>query len=145
MAAFRDSALAFIGDLRSSNIRISVAESIDAMRAVAAIGLDQRGRVREALAAALIKDEADRATFDEAFARHFGGADQAAVTAADDAREADAAHRADGDVREAGDIEASSARPACRRAGGDRCRNWQARVRGCFVRWKRGGTGRTRA
>jgi len=73
MAVFRDSVLAFIADLRGSSIRISVAESIDAMRAIAAIGLDQRGRVREALAAALIKDETDRAIFNEVFALHFGG------------------------------------------------------------------------
>jgi uncharacterized protein len=51
-------------------VRISVAESIDAMNAVAAVGLE-RTRMHEALAAALIKDEADRATFDDAFDRFF--------------------------------------------------------------------------
>ncbi|HEY6301390.1 MAG TPA: VWA domain-containing protein [Candidatus Binatus sp.] len=40
------------------------------MNAVAAVGLE-RARMHEALAAALIKDEADRATFDEAFNRFF--------------------------------------------------------------------------
>ena len=40
------------------------------MNAVAAVGLE-RARMHEALAAALIKDEADRATFDEAFDRFF--------------------------------------------------------------------------
>jgi uncharacterized protein with von Willebrand factor type A (vWA) domain len=49
-----------------------VAESLDAMRAVAAAGL-ARTRMREALAASLIKEEADRAIFDEVFARRFGG------------------------------------------------------------------------
>ncbi len=51
-------------------MRISVAESIDAMNAVAAVGLE-RARMHEALAAALIKDEADRALFDESFNRFF--------------------------------------------------------------------------
>src|SRR5262249_47863365 len=50
--------------------RISVAESIDAMNAVAAAGLEQ-ARLREALAATLIKDEADRAIFDETFTKFF--------------------------------------------------------------------------
>ena len=40
------------------------------MNAVAAVGLE-RAQMHEALAAALIKDEADRATFDEAFNRFF--------------------------------------------------------------------------
>ncbi|HSR57460.1 MAG TPA: VWA domain-containing protein, partial [Candidatus Binataceae bacterium] len=42
------------------------------MNAVAAAGLE-RARMREALAAALIKDEADREIFDRLFARFFGG------------------------------------------------------------------------
>jgi uncharacterized protein len=49
---------------------VSVAESIDAMNAVVAAGLE-RSRMREALAASLIKDEADRAVFDECFERFF--------------------------------------------------------------------------
>ncbi|HVA79512.1 MAG TPA: VWA domain-containing protein [Candidatus Binataceae bacterium] len=60
----------FIAVLRAAAIRISVAESIDAMRAVAAAGLE-REPMCEALAAALIKDEADRAAFDDAFAHFF--------------------------------------------------------------------------
>ncbi|MDO8430862.1 MAG: VWA domain-containing protein [Candidatus Binatus sp.] len=70
MAALRDQLIKLIGELRSKSVRISVAESIDAMNAVAAAGLE-RSRMREALAAALIKDEADRAIFDECFARFF--------------------------------------------------------------------------
>ena len=60
----------FIAELRKAGIRVSVAESIDAMNAVAAAGLLQ-SRMREALAATLIKEEADRAAFDEAFTRFF--------------------------------------------------------------------------
>jgi uncharacterized protein len=72
MIALRDALLDFIADLRSAGVRISLAESLDAMRAVAAAGL-ARPRMREALAAALIKEEADRAIFDEIFGRRFAG------------------------------------------------------------------------
>jgi uncharacterized protein with von Willebrand factor type A (vWA) domain len=70
MARLRDQLVNFIAALRDAGVRISVAESIDAMNAVTAVGLE-RARMHEALAAALIKDEADRATFDESFNRFF--------------------------------------------------------------------------
>src|SRR5271156_4154440 len=70
MARLRDQLVSFIAALREAGVRISVAESIDAMNAVAAVGL-ARPRMHEALAAALIKDEADRAIFDESFNRFF--------------------------------------------------------------------------
>lgn len=70
MARLRDRLVNFIGSLRDAGVRISVAESIDAMNAVAAVGLE-RARMHEALAAALIKDEADRAIFDDSFNRFF--------------------------------------------------------------------------
>jgi uncharacterized protein len=72
MIGMRDAILELIADLRTAGVRISVAESLDAMRAVAAAGIERR-RMREALAAALIKEEADRGVFDETFARRFGG------------------------------------------------------------------------
>src|ERR1700731_1127879 len=70
MARLRDQLVNFLAALRDAGVRISVAESIDAMNAVAAVGLE-RARMHEALAAALIKDEADRAIFDESFDRFF--------------------------------------------------------------------------
>jgi uncharacterized protein len=70
MARLRDQLVNFISALRDAGVRISVAESIDAMNAVAAVGLE-RERMHEAMAAALIKDEADRAIFDESFNRFF--------------------------------------------------------------------------
>src|SRR6266852_2024420 len=73
MSTMRDALLGFIAELRAAGVRISVAESMDAMRAVAAAGLT-RTRMREALAATLIKDEADRVVFEEAYMRYFGGA-----------------------------------------------------------------------
>src|SRR5271168_2250916 len=70
MAGLRDQIVSFIAALRNGGVRISVAESIDAVNAVAVVGLE-RDRMREGLAAALIKDEADRAVFDESFERFF--------------------------------------------------------------------------
>jgi len=70
MTALREQLVRFIAALRSAGVRISVAESIDAMNAVAAAGIE-RGRMHEALAATLIKDEADREIFDQSFNRFF--------------------------------------------------------------------------
>jgi uncharacterized protein len=67
---FREQVVDFIAVLRAAGVRISVAESIDALRAVAAAGFE-RVPMREAMAAALIKDEADRIVFDDAFAQFF--------------------------------------------------------------------------
>ncbi len=66
----RERLLEFVDLLRGRGVRVSVAESIDAMNAVAAAGLG-RTALREALAAALIKDQADRALFDELFGNFF--------------------------------------------------------------------------
>ena len=63
--------LTFIDALRGSGLTVSTAESIDALRATAALGVE-RTLFREGLASALIKDEADRAAFDALFDRHFG-------------------------------------------------------------------------
>jgi uncharacterized protein with von Willebrand factor type A (vWA) domain len=70
---WRTSLLEFVAALRAAGMRISIAESLDAMHAVMAAGLEERGRLHEALAAALLKDEGERALFDDAFARFFGG------------------------------------------------------------------------
>jgi uncharacterized protein len=70
MAGLRDQIVDFIAALRDGGVRISVAESIDAVNTVAVVGL-ARERMREGLAAALIKDEADRAVFDQSFERFF--------------------------------------------------------------------------
>src|SRR5262245_30123155 len=70
MSPLREQLGRFIAQLRDAGLRVSVAESIDAMNAVAAAGL-ARDRMREALAATLVKDQADRALFDEAFERFF--------------------------------------------------------------------------
>ncbi|SRR5579875_32920 len=69
----RDTIVEFVNRLRACGIRISIAESLDAAHAVPASGLD-RTRMREALAATLIKDEADRPSFDREFDAFFSAA-----------------------------------------------------------------------
>jgi uncharacterized protein len=56
--------------LREAGMAVSVAEAMDAARAVAAAGIE-RPVLREALAATLVKDEDDRPAFLAAFARLF--------------------------------------------------------------------------
>src|SRR5713101_409098 len=68
----RDVTLRFINTLRAAGLRISLSESMDAMLAVAAVGVE-RDVLREALAASLVKEEEDRPIFDETFSRFFAG------------------------------------------------------------------------
>jgi len=73
MTTLRDELLRFVNQLRGAGVRVSIAETLDAMNAIIAAGLD-RTPMREALAATLIKDEDDRHIFDELFAIFFAGA-----------------------------------------------------------------------
>jgi uncharacterized protein len=66
----RDRLLELIGRLRELGIAISVAETIDAIRAVEVAGIE-RDSLREALAATLVKHEDDRPAFDAAFEAFF--------------------------------------------------------------------------
>ena len=59
-----------VQQVRAAGLPVSVAESIDAIRAATIAGVD-REPLREALAATLVKDEADRETFDGVFDRFF--------------------------------------------------------------------------
>lgn len=62
--------LQFIDRLRTAGLPISPAETLDAARAVAVLGIEPR-TFREAVAAAVVKDESDRDTFDDEFDRFF--------------------------------------------------------------------------
>lgn len=63
--------LGFIAALRDAGIACSVSETLDAMHAVVALGID-RPVLREALAATLVKAHDDRPIFDVVFDRYFG-------------------------------------------------------------------------
>ena len=62
----RSRILAFVQALRADGVDVSVAETMDAVRAVAAAGVE-REVLRESLATCLLKDEADRPNFDRLF------------------------------------------------------------------------------
>ena len=66
----RDRLLRFVGNLRDRGVGISVAESLDAVRAVGVVGVE-REPLREALAVCLVKDESDRLLYDTLFDQHF--------------------------------------------------------------------------
>ncbi len=66
----RDHLLRFIEALRDQGVNVSLAEALDASAAAAVIGVE-RPRLHEALAAALVKDEALRPVFDALFAAYF--------------------------------------------------------------------------
>jgi uncharacterized protein len=55
-----------VGTLRDQGVTVSVAEAVDAARAAAVVGVERRA-LRDALAAALVKDEVDRPVFEQAF------------------------------------------------------------------------------
>src|SRR3989442_9953523 len=71
--------LDFVQTLRArGGVEVSVAESLDALVAVAAVGVE-REPMREGLAAALVKHEDDRPAFDRLFDEAFplvGGAEE---------------------------------------------------------------------
>lgn len=59
--------------LRREGLLISTAQAIEATRAVALVGFEDRDRLREALAATIVTRVSDRSRFDRAFATYFGG------------------------------------------------------------------------
>jgi uncharacterized protein with von Willebrand factor type A (vWA) domain len=61
----------FITGLRAAGVRISIAESIDALNAIDAMGINDKNLFRLALRTSLVKDASDIATFDELFPQYF--------------------------------------------------------------------------
>lgn len=62
----------FIAGLRAAGVRISLAESADAMRAIEQAGITDRELFKLAMRASLIKDAKDFETFHELFPLYFG-------------------------------------------------------------------------
>ncbi|CAM5254525.1 VWA domain-containing protein OS=Streptomyces alboniger OX=132473 GN=CP975_02160 PE=4 SV=1 [Streptomyces alboniger] len=60
-----------VGALRAHGIRVGTGESVDAARAVEALGLADRERLREGLAATLLHGPAQRPVFDPVFDLYF--------------------------------------------------------------------------
>lgn len=66
-----DRHLAFLEALRGAGLPVSLAEDLDAVAAVSAIGWSSRETVRDAYAAALVKKQSLRPTFDALFELYF--------------------------------------------------------------------------
>jgi len=72
----REALTELVQQVRAAGVPVSIAESIDALRAASVAGVE-REPLREALAASLVKDEVDRPTFDEVFDRFFASGERA--------------------------------------------------------------------
>ncbi|MEK7786845.1 MAG: hypothetical protein AAB658_15665, partial [Chloroflexota bacterium] len=66
-----DRIIQFIAGLRASGVRVSLAETQDAMRATSHISIEDRDLFRSALKATLIKERTDGAIFDKLFPLFF--------------------------------------------------------------------------
>ncbi len=62
----------FIAGLRAAGVRVSLAESADAMRAIEHVGVTKREMFRLALRTTLVKEANDGPTFDKLFPLYFG-------------------------------------------------------------------------
>ena len=67
----------FVRVLRNAEVRVSPAETMDAVRALELVGYGERERVRQVLAATLAKTIDDKILFDECFERFFACHDAA--------------------------------------------------------------------
>jgi uncharacterized protein with von Willebrand factor type A (vWA) domain len=66
-----DRHIEFVEALRSAGLPVSLAEGLDAMRAIDALGIDQRETLRAAYAATLLKRQNHRTGFDQVFDLYF--------------------------------------------------------------------------
>jgi uncharacterized protein with von Willebrand factor type A (vWA) domain len=62
----------FVRGLRAAGVRVSVSESIDALRAVHVLGIQDKERFRGSMRATLVKDADDIQLFEELFPLFFG-------------------------------------------------------------------------
>ncbi len=66
-----DRHLAFIEALRGAGLSVSLAEDLDSVAALSAVGWGDRAHVRDVLAATMVKKQAQRTTFDALFDVYF--------------------------------------------------------------------------
>jgi uncharacterized protein len=67
-----DRVVEFVRGLRAAGVRISLAESVDALHAVQILGVENKQLFRESLRATLVKEADDFAAFNELFPLYFG-------------------------------------------------------------------------
>ncbi|MFO7540205.1 MAG: VWA domain-containing protein [Chloroflexota bacterium] len=74
----------FVRGLRAAGVRISLAESVDALHAVQVLGIENKDLFRESLRATLVKEADDFAAFNELFPLYFGSGGPPLQSAMDD-------------------------------------------------------------
>jgi uncharacterized protein with von Willebrand factor type A (vWA) domain len=67
-----DRVVEFVRGLGAAGVRVSLAESMDAMRAVGLVGITEKETFRQSIRATLIKESDDFLIFDELFPLYFG-------------------------------------------------------------------------
>jgi uncharacterized protein with von Willebrand factor type A (vWA) domain len=67
-----DRIIDFVRGLRAAGVRVSIAESADAMRAIEVLGVKDKELFRQSLRATLVKESDDFAAFEELFPLYFG-------------------------------------------------------------------------
>ena len=72
----------FIGALRNADVRISTAETLDALSAVELVGYSDRRLLKDSLALVLPKTLDEKAAFDTCFDQFFSFGDRAVAAAA---------------------------------------------------------------
>lgn len=79
-----DRIVEFVRGLRAAGVRVSLAESVDAMNAVEALGINHKNTFKESLRTTLVKESDDFAAFDELFPLYFGSGGPALQSALED-------------------------------------------------------------
>ncbi len=82
-----DRIVEFVRGLRAAGVRVSMAESVDAMRATAVVGVNDKDLFRESLRATLVKEVDDFPVFNELFPLYFGSGGPVMQNAMDDLSE----------------------------------------------------------
>lgn len=67
-----DRVIQFVRGLRAAGVRVSMAESVDALRAVETLGIQEKDVFRLSLRSTLVKESDDFAAFEELFPLYFG-------------------------------------------------------------------------
>jgi uncharacterized protein with von Willebrand factor type A (vWA) domain len=79
-----DRVVEFVRGLRAAGVRVSLAESVDAMHAIETLGVAEKDVFRQSLRSTLIKKSDDLAAFDQLFPLYFGSGGPMMQNATDD-------------------------------------------------------------
>ena len=79
-----DRVVEFVRGLRAAGVRVSLAESVDALHAVQLLGIEDKNLFRESLRTTLVKEADDFAAFNELFSLYFGSGGPPLQSAMDD-------------------------------------------------------------